>query len=157
MPPDDQPTRVFDILFHCEYFYFLENLDLLCDGAIYPLDGLPTDGEKLPLPTAEELIEGLKYYIREARSYGYKVYVGTLLPIEGWRTYAPFREEIRHAFNEWIRTTDLIDGCIDFDKAVCDPERPTRFLPEYDSGDHLHPSKAGYKRMADIVPDELLR
>ena len=58
--PDDQPTRVFDILFCCESYYTLETLDLLCDGAIYPLDGLPTDGEKLPLPTAEELaIEAL--------------------------------------------------------------------------------------------------
>lgn len=109
------------------------------------------------MPTLDELIECMKFYIEKSRAYGYKVYVGTLLPIEGWRTYAPFREEIRHAFNEWIRTTDLIDGCIDFDLAVRDPERPTRFLPEYDSGDHLHPSKAGYKRMADIVPDELLR
>ncbi len=109
------------------------------------------------MPTLDELIECMKFYIEKSRAYGYKVYVGTLLPIEGWRTYAPFREEIRHAFNEWIRNTDLIDGCIDFDKAVRDPERPTRFLPEYDSGDHLHPSKAGYKKMADIVPDELLR
>lgn len=109
------------------------------------------------LPTVEELIECMEYYIKKGHSYGYKVYVGTLLPIEGWRTYAPFREEIRQAFNEWIRTTDLIDGCIDFDMAVRDPERPTRFLPQYDSGDHLHPSKAGYKRMADIVPDEILK
>ncbi len=109
------------------------------------------------LPTVEELIDCMKFYIEKAREYGYKVYVGTLLPIEGWRTYAPFREEIRAAFNEWIRTTDLIDGCIDFDKAVCDPEHPERFLPIYDSGDHLHPSKAGYKRMADIVPAEILK
>ena len=108
------------------------------------------------LPTVEELIEGLKYYIKEARSYGYKVYVGTLLPIEGWRTYAPFREEMRNAYNNWIRTTDLIDGCVDFDKAVCNPERPSAFLPEYDSGDHLHPSAAGYKKMAEAVPTELL-
>jgi len=109
------------------------------------------------LPTVEELIDCMKFYIEKARGYGYKVYVGTLLPIEGWRTYAPFREQLRTEFNDWIRTTDLIDGCIDFDKAVCDPERPSRFLPEYDSGDHLHPSKAGYKRMADIVPDEILK
>ncbi len=109
------------------------------------------------LPTVEELIDCMKFYIEKARGYGYKVYVGTLLPIEGWRTYAPFREEIRSAFNEWIRTTDLIDGCIDFDKAVCDPDHPERFLPIYDSGDHLHPSKLGYKRMADIVPDEILK
>ena len=109
------------------------------------------------MPTVEELIDCMKFYIEKSREYGYKVYVGTLLPIEGWRTYALFREEIRCAFNDWIRTTDLIDGCIDFDAAVRDPERPSRFLPEYDSGDHLHPSKAGYKRMADIVPEELLK
>lgn len=109
------------------------------------------------MPSAEELIDFMMFYIRKAREFGYKVYVGTLLPIEGWRTYAPFRDEVRCAFNDWIRTTDLIDGCIDFDAALRDPERPSRFLPEYDSGDHLHPSKAGYKRMADIVPGEILR
>lgn len=109
------------------------------------------------LPTVEELIEGLKTYIAQARSYGYKVYVGTLLPMGGWRTDAPFRQEIRHAYNHFIRTTDLIDGCIDFDKALQDPNNPDRFTPEYDSGDHLHPSKAGYERMAMEIPAELLR
>ncbi len=108
------------------------------------------------MPTTEELIDCMKFYIEKAREYGYKVYVGTLLPIEGWRTYALFREEIRNEFNNWIRTTDLIDGCIDFDKALCDPDHPAKFLPIYDSGDHLHPSKAGYKRMAEEVPAELL-
>jgi len=108
------------------------------------------------LPTVEELIEGLKAYIQKARSYGYRVYAGTLLPIEGWRTYAPFRDEMRNAFNDWIRTTDLIDGCVDFDRALCDPAHPSRFLPVYDSGDHLHPSSAGYKAMADAVPNEIL-
>ena len=108
------------------------------------------------LPTAQELIEGLKTYIAQARSYGYKVYVGTLLPMGGWRTDAPFRQQLRHAYNDFIRTTDLIDGCIDFDKAVRDPENPDWFLPEYDSGDHLHPSAAGYRRMALEVPSELL-
>ena len=81
------------------------------------------------LPTVEELIEGLKDYIDKARSYGYKVYVGTLLPMGGWRTDAPFRQEMRHAYNDFIRTTDLIDGYIDFDKALEDPDRPDHFLP----------------------------
>ena len=109
------------------------------------------------LPTVEELIEGLKAYIAQARAFGYRVYVGTLLPMGGWRTDAPFRQEMRHAYNDFIRTTDLIDGCIDFDKALRDPQRPDYFLPEYDSGDHLHPSKAGYQRMAMEIPKELLR
>lgn len=109
------------------------------------------------LPTVEELIEGLKTYIAQARSYGYKVYVGTLLPMGGWRTDAPFRQEMRHAYNNFIRTTDLIDGCIDFDKALEDPNKPNWFKPEYDSGDHLHPSKAGYERMAAEIPAEILK
>lgn len=109
------------------------------------------------LPTVEELIEGLKGYIAQARSFGYKVYVGTLLPMGGWRTDAPFRQEMRHAYNEFIRTTDLIDGCIDFDKALRDPQKPDYFLPKYDSGDHLHPSPAGYRRMAMEIPAEILK
>ena len=108
------------------------------------------------LPTAEEMIEGLRFYIRKAREYGLKVYLGTLLPIEGWRTYADFREELRQAVNDWMRTTDEADGCIDFDRAVCDPDRPTRFGEGFDSGDHLHPSQAAYKRMAEEVPASLL-
>ena len=109
------------------------------------------------LPTVEELIEGLKGYIAQARSFDYKVYVGTLLPMGGWRTDAPFRQEMRHAYNAFIRTTDLIDGCIDFDKALRDTERPDYFRPEYDSGDHLHPSPAGYRRMAMEIPAEILK
>jgi len=108
------------------------------------------------LPTVDQLIDGLKYYIGLARSYGYRVYVGTLLPIEGWRTYAPFREQMRSEINQWIRTTNLIDGFVDFDAAVRDPSRPTAMLPQFDSGDHLHPSAAGYKAMAEAVLKEII-
>ena len=111
------------------------------------------------LPTVEELVSGLKEYIRLGKEMGYKVYVGTLLPIEGWRTYAAFRDELRCAYNEAIRKmadAGEIDGCIDFDLAVRDPKRPSAFLPENDSGDHLHPGKLGYKRMAEDVPADIL-
>ena len=110
------------------------------------------------LPTAEQMAEGYtKYYIEYARKLGLKVYGGTLIPIKGWRTYEPFREDLKNEFNDWLRTTDLLDGCVDFDKAVRDPKDPAAFLKEYDSGDHLHPSKKGYQAMADAVPEELLR
>lgn len=108
------------------------------------------------LPTATQLIDGLKWYIDKARSYGYRVYIGTLLPIRGWRTYAPFREDLKNEFNEFIRTTDLIDGCIDFDLATRDTADPAAFLQRYDSGDHLHPSALGYQAMADAVPIQIL-
>jgi len=109
------------------------------------------------LPTVEQLIDGLKTYIAQAREMGLKVYVGTLIPMGGWRTDAPFRQQMRHAYNDFIRSTDLIDGCIDFDMALRDPERIDWFRPEYDSGDHLHPSKLGYQRMAEEVPAEILK
>lgn len=109
------------------------------------------------LPTAQELIEGLRRYIDTSRKYGLKVYLGTLLPIEGWRTYAEFREELRCSVNQWIRTTAEADGVIDFDRAVCDPNNPSAFAEGYDSGDHLHPSLPAYKRMAETVPDSILR
>ncbi|MCR4951418.1 MAG: hypothetical protein K6A40_08870 [Solobacterium sp.] len=110
------------------------------------------------LPTAEQMEEGyVKYYIEYARKLGLKVYGGTLIPIKGWRTYEPFREVLKNEFNDWLRTTDLLDGCVDFDLAVRDPDDPAAFRKEYDSGDHLHPSDAGYQAMADCVPEELLK
>ncbi|MBP9996298.1 MAG: lipase [Lachnospiraceae bacterium] len=109
------------------------------------------------LPKVSEMIDGLKWYIKKAREYKYKVYVGTLLPIEGWRTYELFRNEMRNEFNEWIRNTDLIDGVIDFDKAVADTCNQAAFLAEYDSGDHLHPSDRGYKRMAEEVDITIIK
>ena len=108
------------------------------------------------LPTANELIDGLKWYIEEARALNYKVYMGTLLPIKGWRTFAPFREEIRNEVNAWIRSTTDIDACIDFDLALRDTDNPSAFKNGYDSGDHLHPSTKAYKKMADIIPSDLI-
>jgi len=40
---------------------------------------------------------------------------------------------------------------------LCDPPRPTRLLLAHDPGDHLHPSDAGYRAMAEAVDLDLLR
>ena len=101
------------------------------------------------MPDAEDLIEGVKnFYIKTARERGLSVWCGTLLPIYGWRTYAEFREKIRTEYNQWVRTTDLIDGYIDFDDQICNFEHGEQFDDGNDSGDHLHPSELGYQRMA---------
>lgn len=109
------------------------------------------------LPTSVELIDGLKWYIAQAKKYHNKVYLGTLLPIYGWRTYAPFREELRNEVNAWIRGNHEADGCIDFDRALRDETNPSAFRSGFDSGDHLHPSHRAYKAMAECVPAELLK
>lgn len=104
------------------------------------------------LPTVDEMIEATTHlYIEPARAMGMRVHAGTLLPIYGWRTYNEMRDEMRNQFNQWLRTSELFDSCIDFDRAVCDPEKPERFAPGFDSGDHLHPSEAAYARMAEEV------
>ena len=109
------------------------------------------------LPTAEELEKAYReIYIEEARKKGLSVWTGTLLPIYGWRTYAPFREELKNSFNRWLREDAPADGCVDFDAAVRDPDHPERFRTGFDSGDHLHPSKEAYRQMAAAVPAELL-
>ena len=103
------------------------------------------------LPTAGQLEEGIGEYLSIAKKYGLDVYIGTLLPIKGWRTYAPFREELRTAFNDWARSLDNIKGCIDFDEAIRSHSDPSAFAEGFDSGDHLHPSEEAYKAMAKLA------
>jgi lysophospholipase L1-like esterase len=45
---------------------------------------------------------------------------------------------------------------IDFDSALRDPARPDTLQRRYDSGDHIHPSDAGYSAMADAIPADLI-
>ncbi len=103
------------------------------------------------LPVAGQLEEGVEEYFKIAAARGLKVYIGTLLPIKGWRTYAPFREDLRNAFNDWARSRRDIAGCIDFDRALRSPEEPAAFAAGYDSGDHLHPSESAYRAMAELA------
>jgi lysophospholipase L1-like esterase len=114
------------------------------------------DAQEMPFATqavsADEMIIGLKQIIDRAHAHGIKVFGATLTPFEGTNSYDASGEAIRQAVNKWIRGTDAFDAIIDFDKAICDPQHPTRVRQEYDSGDHIHPSAAGYKAMADLIP-----
>lgn len=107
------------------------------------------------LPTVKELIDGYRYYIEEAKKLHLKVYMGTLLPIFGWRTYATFRDDLRNELNAWIRSAKEIDGCIDFDLALRGSENPSAFREGFDSGDHLHPSSKAYQAMAECAYEVL--
>jgi lysophospholipase L1-like esterase len=116
-----------------------------------------------PLPTAAELIAGLRQLIERAHARGLKVIGGTLLPFEG-TSLAPFpayysadKDARRQTVNEWIRTGKAYDGVIDFDMAVRDPVHPLQVLPQYKAVDNLHLNDAGYQAMAGAVNLALLR
>ena len=109
------------------------------------------------LPTAQELIDGLRYYVQRGHALGLKVYLATILSIKGWHTYNAQREEIRHAVNAWIRTQTEADGVVDFDTVTRETADPDLRRPDCDSGDHLHPSLEGAQRMAESVPVEYLK
>jgi len=95
--------------------------------------------------------------IARAHTHGIKVIGATILPFVGSDYYhpGPKTEADRQAVNEWIRTPGHFDAVVDLDKAARDPQHPERLLPAFDCGDHLHPSPAGYRAMADAIPASL--
>ena len=104
--------------------------------------------------TADALIAAYQGMIAKAKGAGLKVIGGTLTPFRGYASpgyYSEANDAMRIAVNTWIRTSGAYDGVIDFDAALRNPNDPTQFQAAYDSGDHLHPSDAGYKAMADAV------
>jgi lysophospholipase L1-like esterase len=106
---------------------------------------------------AQDIIAGYQQIINRARQHGIRVFIATILPYEGADYYTEDGEAIRSSVNQWIRTSNAADGYFDFDKAVRDPSRPTRFRNGYHSGDNLHPSAIGYKAMADVIDLAALR
>jgi len=107
--------------------------------------------------TAQDLIFGLSQLVTRAHQHGIKVFGATLTPYMGAGYSSDAGEQVRQAYNQWIRTSGVFDGVIDFDKATQDPAKPSMFLPDYDSGDHLHPKDAGYKAMGDAIDLSLFR
>ena len=108
-------------------------------------------GGARPSPNVAELIAGHRQFIDRARAHGFRVYGATLTPFEGAAYWTPEGEAKRQALNEWIRTSGAYDAVLDFAAATQDPARPTRLRAEHDSGDHLHPSPAGYTAMANSI------
>lgn len=117
------------------------------DGSIYrPIE---------ELPTPEEIISAYEEkYIAVARRHGLKIYFATILPFKGWHSYSAEREGIRQAVNEWIKSTDKIDGYIDFASVVKSAEDEFKIVPELTT-DCLHPNQNGAKLMAQIAFETL--
>jgi len=108
--------------------------------------------------TLDALTAGFRQLALSARARGIRITVGTLPPFEGALEgtpfaghYSPQKEALRKRLNDWIRRAGIFDAVVDFDAALRDRDRPQRLRAAFDSGDHLHPGDAGYRRMADAI------
>lgn len=102
----------------------------------------------------QRIISAYEQIIVRAHARGVEAIGATILPYEGSTYYHPDAENEadRQAVNAWIRGVGHFDAVVDFDKLMRDPQHADRLLPAYDSGDHLHPSPAGYHAMGEAVP-----
>jgi lysophospholipase L1-like esterase len=108
--------------------------------------------------TVEQVIQGQKQLIERAHASGLRIFGCTLTPVEGFLlpgtpipVFSPAKEVKRQAVNAWIRTSGEYDDVIDFDRVLRDPNFPSKILALYDSGDHGHPTDAGYQALANAI------
>ena len=100
------------------------------------------------------LIGAYRQMIARGHQRGIRLIGATILPYgsSGYYHPGPRSEADRQKLNAWIRDGGEFDGVVDWDAAMRDPKNPSRLNPAYDCGDGLHPSPAGYRRMAETVP-----
>ena len=101
--------------------------------------------------TVAQLTSALAQLVIRAHTHGIKVFGATLTPYVGANYASPAGEQMREAINQWIRSSGVFDGVIDFDQVTRDSANPTVFDPAVDSGDHLHPGDAGYEKMGSAI------
>jgi lysophospholipase L1-like esterase len=135
---------------------------LIVFEGVNDLGGLARNGEVSADQHAAlvaRLIAAYQQIIARAHAHGLLVYGATITPYTGSGYYHPglWSEGDRQTVNAWIRAEGHFDAVIDFDKVVRDPAHPEQMLPVFDSGDHLHPSPAGYKAIGESIPLDLFK
>ncbi|MET7284322.1 SGNH/GDSL hydrolase family protein [Streptomyces sp. NPDC005573] len=109
------------------------------------------------LADPDSITGGLRTLVRQAHARGLRVVGTTLMPFRGHRGWTPARDAVRERVNAEIRAGGVFDAVVDFDKALRDPYDPRHLRPDYDSGDHLHPSDLGFRKMGDTFDLRLLK
>ncbi|HEX3855512.1 MAG TPA: GDSL-type esterase/lipase family protein [Polyangiaceae bacterium] len=119
---------------------------------IFSDDPINDLGSSSNRPTGAQLIAGLKQLVSSAHAAGIEFLCSTLTPFQGAGYWTSDGETGREQVNAFIRSAGSgCDGVIDQDQATHDPANPTKYLPAYDAGDHLHPNEAGLQAIANAV------
>lgn len=98
---------------------------------------------------ANQITTGYQQFVSQAHAVGLRVIGATITPFGGLAGTTLAEEETRQSVNSSIRAGTIFDAYVDFDAAVRDPAHLGSLLPVFDSGDHIHPSDAGYRAMGN--------
>ena len=110
--------------------------------------GYARNGEQ----TAQRIIDVYKQIIHEAHKKGIRVFGATITPFKGNNYYSDHHEKGRQILNEWIRTTKMLDGVIDFDQAVRNPQDKEAMQQQFlFENDWLHLNAQGYETMGNSI------
>ena len=106
-----------------------------------------------------EIISAYKKIINIAHKRNILIYAGTIMPFSQYKRHkwTLNKEKVRTEVNNWIRNTKPEDGgfdaFFDYDYFLKDPLNETRLNEIYDSGDGIHPSTEGLKKMVETIKD----
>ena len=120
--------------------------------------------EAVPPTPPADIIAGLREGVERLHSRGIRVIGGTLMPTRGAQgAYgSPELEASRQAVNQFVRTSGIFDGVVDFEKATMDPATGmlrAEFQPSSTTGgpgDMIHPNRAGYQAMSLAIDVNLI-
>jgi len=123
------------------------------------LEGI-NDFSKSGNAAVEDVVAGMREGVARMRAGipGIRVIGGTVVSALGSTIASgahgfPEQDSKRKALNDFIRSSGLFDGVVDFDAATLDPSTggiKPEFVPESTmggAGDRLHPNRAGYLAM----------
>jgi lysophospholipase L1-like esterase len=106
----------------------------------------------------EGLVQAYQQMVTLIHAHGIPVFGATITPLSAPSNFTgqpysdPTREATRQKINTFIRESGTFDAVVDFDRLLANPAVPSQLREEYNSGDYLHPSVAGYQYIADQFP-----
>ena len=98
--------------------------------------------------TADQVVDQLRAMYDGAKGDGIPVVAGSIIP---YNTATPDQNARMHEINAWIRRTAAEDPAVEFVDTRAAASAPGNLDRLFESPDDLHPSPAGYRRMADVI------